>query len=101
MFWGDNSETQESYRLPSDRRSDYYGDYYELPVASRSGHGYGDCCPLVVDPLTLFAILLGIAGATFFLNTAITMNIMRRKRRKRAENGQNWAFDLLQSGKQF
>ncbi len=51
-------------------------------VAS-SGYGHDDCCPLVVDPLTLVAILGAIAAATFFLNTAITMNIPPPRRRKR------------------
>jgi hypothetical protein len=32
---------------------------------------YDSCCPLVVDPLCLVAILLGIAGATYFLQFVI------------------------------
>ena len=52
------------------------------------GHhsGYGkkkECCPLVVDPLTLAALLGSIAVATFFLNTLITMNISKKRRRRR------------------
>ncbi len=44
-----------------------------------------ECCPLVVDPLALTAVLGFIAAATAFLNVAITMNIVgRRKRRKRS-----------------
>lgn len=51
-----------------------------------SGGGYGHkekCCPLVIDALCLAAILGALAGATVFLNTAITMNLGRRRRRKR------------------
>ena len=72
---------------------DYY-DYAAQNDRSRSEDqidrsGYGGhklaCCPLVVDPLTLFALLGFIAAATAFLNVLITMNIMApgRKRRKR------------------
>ena len=47
-----------------------------------SGYGHDDCCPLVVDPLTLTAILGAIAAATAFFNVLITMNITRRKKRE-------------------
>ena len=47
------------------------------------------CCPIVVDPLTFTALLGGIAAATFFLNTLITMNITKKRRRRR---------DLLSDG---
>jgi len=54
----------------------------------RSGYGHGhygkiECCDLVVDPLTFLALLGGIAGGTAFLNVAITMNINKRRRRRR------------------
>ena len=50
-------------------------------VAAASGGG--DCCPHVVDPLFYGAILAGIAAAVYFINIEITMNLRRRKRRKR------------------
>ncbi len=61
-------------------------------VASLSGHGsvhsgggYGssdpECCPLVVDPLTLAALLGFIAAATALLQPLITMSLRRRKKR--------------------
>ncbi len=54
------------------------------------GGGYGhvrhECCPLVVDPLTVAALLSFIAGGTAFLNVQITM-ILGRKRRKRGTVG--------------
>ena len=39
--------------------------------ASHSGHsGYDEpCCPLVLDPLLLFAMLGAIAAATYFLRS--------------------------------
>ncbi len=54
---------------------------------SGSGHGGGGgmktpCCPLVVDTLTLAAILGLIAGATAFLNVLITMSLRRRRKRR-------------------
>lgn len=48
---------------------------------SGGGGGGLECCPLVVDPLTFFALIGFIGAATAFLNTVITMNIMMRKRR--------------------
>ena len=34
---------------------------------------YGECCPPVLDPSTLIALLAGIALATFFLRLVIIM----------------------------
>ncbi len=53
---------------------------------SGSGHGHHyppECCPLVVDPLAFASLLASIVGGTVFLNTAITMNIGRKRRRRR------------------
>ena len=48
----------------------------------KGGYGYGgECCPLVVDPLSWLALLAGIAVATFLLQQAIVANIGRRRRR--------------------
>lgn len=68
-----------------DRSDTGYGGY-------SSGYGYGkeECCPLVVDPLTLLALIGGIAAATFFLNTLITMNIMARKKKRKRRS---WTVD--------
>ena len=63
---------------------------------SGSGSGYGDhgsyssgggdCCPLVVDPLT-YAALIGFIGlATYFFREFIAMSMLmmaRKRRRKR------------------
>ena len=35
--------------------------------------GYDGCCPPVVDPYTLLALLVGIALATYFLNVLINV----------------------------
>ncbi len=51
------------------------------------GYGGGhekECCPLVVKPLVLVALLGSLAAATAFLNVLITMNIGRRRRRRRS-----------------
>ena len=65
-----------------------------------SGHGGykdPDCCPLVVDPLTLAALFGAIAAGTVFLNTVITMNITGRRRRKRGTEDQ--VLDVVQKGR--
>lgn len=50
---------------------------------SHHHHHKKKCCPLVVDPLTLAALLGFIAAATAFLRIQITMILGRRKRRRR------------------
>ena len=73
LFGGESSSAYYSY-------VDSYG--------TRSGgyHHHEPCCPLVVDPLTLTAILGAIAAATAFFNVLITMNISGGRRRKRNLN---------------
>ena len=45
--------------------------------------GGGDCCPLVVDPLTYAALLAFLALATYFFNVLIAMSMLMKKRKKR------------------
>ena len=54
---------------------------------SLSGHGYSklNCCPLVVHPLTLTALLSLIFGGTFFLNLVITGTLNPGGKRKKRE----------------
>ena len=77
-------------------RRGYEEDYYPTSQYNYGGFsgggGHEECCPLVVDPLTLLALIAGIAGATFFLNMLITMNIMRRRRREVGRRQFNEAF---------
>ena len=76
-------------------RRDGYSTGHSAPATTASGYSaphadYGyttimeeqECCPLVVDPLTLIALIGFIAAATAFLNIQITM-ILTGKRRKR------------------
>ena len=42
---------------------------------------YEECCPPVLDPYTLIALLGGIALATFFLQQVIVMTMFGRKKR--------------------
>ena len=46
---------------------------------------YGECCPPVLDPSTLVALLAGIALATFFLRQVIIMTTFVPPRKKRSE----------------
>ena len=45
--------------------------------------GETECCPPVVDPLTLGVVLAGIAGLFVGLRQLVLNNIMGRRRRKR------------------
>ena len=38
--------------------------------------GYDGCCPPVVDPYTLLALITGIALATYFLNLLISVTMV-------------------------
>ncbi len=61
--------------------------YGSLSGYGHSGGGGGvECCPLVVDPLTMVTLLAFIAGATLFLNIQITMILGGKKRRRRRSN---------------
>ena len=69
----------------------FSGNDYSLKTFS-GGHGsyssgHGDCCPLVVDPLTYSALLGFLAAAVYFFNVLIEMSMlmMRRKRRRKRE----------------
>ena len=92
-----NSDTEQNYDSP---QYEYNYDYQNTQnqgtrstkkspnrksdqVAAFSSGG-GDCCPHVVDPIFYFAILAGIGVAVYYINEAITMNLRRRKRRKRS-----------------
>lgn len=48
-----------------------------------SGYGHLECCPLVVDPLTVTALLGFIAGGTALLNSVITTTIMPTPRKRK------------------
>ena len=82
---GDASSAYFAYFDPYDYVDRSYGHhdpYHVSGYGSHSGYGHAsyddhshDCCPLVVDPLTLCALLAFIAAATYFLRRAITMNM--------------------------
>ena len=59
----------------------------ELVYGSFGGHKGADCCPLVVNTLTLMALLGGIAAATAALTTFISMALAAggKKRKKRSQ----------------
>ena len=91
-----NSETEPNYDSPQyEYNYDYPNprDQERRPVKKSPSRksdqvaafssGGGDCCPHVVDAGFYFAILAGIAVAVYLINEAITMNLRRRKRRKR------------------
>ena len=59
-----------------------YGSYGSYDVyGAHSGHGH-DCCPLVVDPLTWFALLAFIAAAAYFLEVAVQMSMLGRRKKR-------------------
>ena len=77
----------------------------------RLGYGYGDhhgafsgsgCCPGVVDPLTMLALVGFIALATYFFEIQIRNSMLmmaRKKRRKRELNLQAETLDIFNEGK--
>jgi hypothetical protein len=76
----------------------YSGDDYSIKTYS-GGYGGdhhgafsggGDCCPLVVDPLT-FAALIGFIGlATYFFNVQIAASMLARSF--------PWPFNIIHAG---
>ena len=84
---------------------DFFNDYSGSHSSGYSGdhHGsfssHGDCCPLVVDPLTYSALLAFLAAAVYFFQVLIEMSMlaMRRKRRRKRELnfGTLLAVDIL------
>ena len=84
---------------------------HTMYVGSHGGYGMKDkekeCCPLVVDPLPLFALLSLLAGATFLLNTVLTMTLgapppadpgATLRMRRSATSVQEILADVIQSG---
>ena len=99
---GHNANGNRGQQVDKTAKSDYvhrHGSTGYGGASSGHGHsGYGlkrvECCPLVVDPLTVISLLAAIGGATFFLNTVITMDTMlpevnnpKRKRKRDASGG--------------
>ncbi len=76
-YYEDENQDYAAY----ERSSQYYPHYDDHEVGGYSHSGY--CCPLVVDPIIVLTLLGAVAAATFFLNIAITMNIVGRKRRRK------------------
>ena len=90
----------------------YSGNDYSIKTYS-GGHsgGYGGdhhgafsgsgCCPGVVDPLTMLALVGGIALATYFFEIQIrnSMLMMARKKRRKRELNLNETIDIFNEGK--
>ena len=130
FFGFSSSDNNRQYVDPVRSKSDYYhsgySDYHSGYGGGGGGHysgSYGhdlECCPLVVDPLTLIAILGGIAGATVFLNQVwnsliklvylsknwfpflkiIMIEIMMRRRRRDARNNNQILKGIISEGMQ-
>ena len=74
-------------------RNKLLGTCRELVGAASSG--YGDCCPPVVDPYTLLALLAGIALAAYFLRLAF---VKKKGRRRRRDVGLNDVTHFVSTG---
>jgi hypothetical protein len=59
------------------------------------------CCPLVVDPLCLLAILAGLGLATYILNIAISKKLGGRRKRRDAPNIARLALSVNLGRRQF
>ena len=77
--------------------SGYSSDHHSGYGSGHSSGGYGhssggyshggyfdDCCPPVVDNLTFIALMSFLALGTYFLRIRITMDLGRRKKRRRS-----------------
>ena len=93
-------ESQNSGLLGS-QSSDYNGGDQ---LGAFSGHG--DCCPLVIDPLT-YAALIGFIGlATYFFNIQIAASMLARSfpwpfNAGWVIHGRNFAITLITQVAQF
>lgn len=109
----DTSENRPPFRRYQNRRQDIVGSHsgyghsgYRDPYGSPSGYGGGhggghkdDCCPLVVDPLALTALLGLLAAATVFLNNVIQMtNLVMAPAGFRSQNLGEFFSDVFNSG---
>lgn len=67
----------------------HYGGYHNDYGYNHGGygyHGYHDCCPGVVNPLTYIALLSYLALAVYLLREQIfKSNLMMAKRRKKRQ----------------
>ena len=56
----------------------------------------GECCPPVVDPLSLIGILGGIAAITLAFRQQVQQNIMAVGRKKRATPDEKFTSSLME-----
>ena len=73
--------------------SNSHGSY-----SSGSGH---DCCPLVVDPLTLLSLGAFLAAAVYLLNELIAMSMLMRRRKRSLIKSKNWPILMLEGRSRF
>ena len=69
-------------------KSGSHGSY-----SSGSGH---DCCPLVVDPLTLLSLGAFLAAAVYLLNELIAMSMLMRRRKRSLTESKAWPILMLE-----
>ena len=74
-------------------KSGSHGSY-----SSGSGH---DCCPLVVDPLTLLSLGAFLAAAVYLLNELIAMSMLMRRRKRSLIKSKNWPILMLEGRSRF
>ena len=75
--------------LRSKRDDFHHSSGYGHSSYGHSSHGL-ECCPLVVDTLTLYTLLGAIGIATFFLNNVIMDTLMAAGTKRRRRRGINW-----------
>ena len=74
---GSHSSYNDGYHSEHSGYSDHDGYIDRLGYGSFSGGGSG-CCPGVIDPLTLLALVGGIALATYFFEIQIRNSMLAR-----------------------
>ena len=80
--------------------SGYSSDHHSGYASGHSSGGYShggyfdDCCPPVVDNLTFIALMSFLALGTYFLRIRITMDLGRRKKRRRSISRKSESSEL-------
>ena len=75
--WKNHNDGHSSYNDGYHTEHSGYSDHDRLGYGSFSSHGSG-CCPLVVDPLTMLALVGFIGLATYFFEIQIRNSMLAR-----------------------
>ena len=81
--YGNYDYSNDKFDTGYDKHHGSVSSGYDHSAGGYSGHG-DECCPLVVDPVTVTALLSAIAASAVFLARVITIELTGRRRRRRS-----------------